>query len=143
MPTPPQRQLLELTIAPSDQEVPAASPVIVGLSLKNQSEEAIAIWETHVDWDFEFTVRNSDGRIVPLTVYGRRMEPSRGLETIRRKKVLLKPGAQQTYQVPVNRKHDMTLTGGYTIRAIFRSQDPDFAIPAVTSNAVRVLVTGE
>jgi hypothetical protein len=133
--------LLEMTLAPLSPEFGAAEPVLIKIVLKNTGKTIVRYDIPIPENDFEFTVRDASGELMPPTRYRRsRLGPRTSTHLGG-----LGPGDSEEYVVRINQIYDMTETGEYTIDARFVSPPTNMPTPwfSVLSNRVRVKVVLE
>jgi hypothetical protein len=126
-------------------------PIIVSVTLRNTTDTARVIHETGkrdgsdnvwTERMFKTIVKDSRGKVVPLTAYGKSIweKPMlpRGMERT------LGAGKEVTYQILMSRVNDVTLSGTYTVSAqthLFSADRQRW--PLVVTNEVQVKVAEE
>lgn len=112
-------------------------PVVLHLTIKNVSGEALRLWETFPDHDFVLEVTDDRGTSAPLTRFG---EIARHAASFRRLLRTVDPGEECSYAILVNRVHDMTLPGIYSIMAKYVEMGPWRERFEVVSNTVKIKI---
>lgn len=113
-------------------------PVVVQLTLKNTSENAIGIGESLPELDYDFIVKGRRGDVMPATRYGHRRQPGEVFPGSGGQKTL-QPGEEMQSELIMNRLADMTVEDIYTAkvrRPMFLAGKAGY----VESNEVRVTV---
>lgn len=113
-------------------------PVTLNLIIRNVSEEALSLFERSPDRDFVLEVTDDLGKSAPLTRYG---EIVRGATTSRMNIRRVDPKEECSYNILVNRVHDMTLPGIYSITAKYvKEMGPGHEPVVIVSNTVEVKI---
>ena len=105
-------------------------PIIIVVKLKAVGGKSVGYEFTGRERDYRVSVKDKDGKDVPLTRYGARMKANAG-EVFMRMFRTLDANQEATEQLLVNRSYDMTLSGRYTIvvdRSIRAAGDTAFVV---------------
>ncbi len=117
-------------------------PIILKIAIRNNGAEPVLLIVARPDKDCIAIVKNSKGKAVPLTAYGRHLSDSLlgGFDH----GVHLDPGQKREYTLLVNRIHDMTRKDTYSIvvKCVVPKQDGK-GYAEVTSNTIPVVVKGQ
>jgi hypothetical protein len=94
-------------------EVGVCEPIVLELHIRNASAEVLLLDDILPEMDYEMTIEDEQGNIMPLTSYGRRIMSNK--EEMGSKVLKFKPWEEQRCSVLVNRIYDMTFSGTYAI----------------------------
>ena len=98
--------------------LPATDPVLLGLRIENTTDGPLHFFHMRPEEDYELWVSGAGGKEVPLTVFGRQVRDARESRVVRGRSIRqVRPGESMAVVLHVNRMHDMTAAGEYTIRA--------------------------
>lgn len=111
-------------------------PVTLLLVLKNTSKLPMEFTETTSSQDYDITVKDSMGNVMPATRYGTKPDAPVSSATGR---TSLQPNEEAKFKVTLNRMVDMTVDGVYSA-TIRRSVSQAGKFGYVESNALRVVV---
>ena len=128
-----------------NDEVQSAAPVVLIISIKNNSQSGMSYIETDSELVFDINVKNAKGESMPLTRYGKRiMQPEAEPTVFRRILVKLKPGEKSLYKILVNRIYDMSVPDSYSVTAKrrFLPEGESKLSEEVSSQAVVIKVGG-
>jgi hypothetical protein len=132
----------QLSIQAEKQVYAYCEPIVLKITIRNNGPEPGLLIVARPDEDYTAVVKNSKGKAVPLTAYGRHLRDFLlgGLE----QSVHLDPGQKREYTLLVNRIHDMTRKDTYSVivkRYVYKRDDKGSA--EVLSNTIQVEVKGE
>ena len=132
----------QLSIQSEKEEYAYCEPIILKIAIRNNGAEPGLLIVARPDEDYIAIVKNSKGKAVPLTAYGRHLRDFLlgGLE----QGVHLDPGQKREYILLVNRIHDMTRKDTYSVRVkryVYKRNDKGSA--EVLSNTIQVEVKGQ
>ena len=132
-------QGLRMSIQLQDHDEKNCGPVTLSIIVKNVGKGVAMYTESSVYRDFDLTIKDTEGKEVPLTKYGEHIRDPRLRFNLRL--VKLQPGEQEEHSLIANRAYDMTLPGKYTITATLKIHDAENNkwVP-VTSNTITVEV---
>jgi len=129
------------TAALTKGDVLVCDRVSLTLALRNVSGQTKRIVETSLFQDYRFVVKDAKGKVVPLTQFGEaalRASKERWRTIVHE----LKEGETFVEVAIVNRAHDMTMGGVYTIVAMRRVPREDrMGYATLATKAVTVRVT--
>jgi hypothetical protein len=136
----------QLSAQAEKTRVHAGEPVVLQITIKNNSKREISYGAQSLERLFTIEVKNKKGETMPLTRYGKSLfvtqpgppPPFSGLGGDS-----LKPGEAKTYRFLINRMYDMTVPDIYAIVAKRSFTDvKDGETIEVVSNQVKVEVGG-
>lgn len=139
----------QMSVSVSSEVFGVCQPVVLRIVLRNVSEKPLPYEETGPE-QFRFTVLDEQGNEMPLTRYGTMIQDSRGHSYMRGINRLA-PGGEAEWTIVLNRFHDMTVSGIYSVqvrRHVLPGNTRDGellpldrkALPEVVSNLVKVRV---
>lgn len=91
----------------------AEEPVLVSLVLKNVSDGPLSYGTQNSDFDYVLECKNAQQEVVPLTLFGQRMQENRGRGRYVSKALL--PQGQVVHEISATRHLDLSLPGKYTL----------------------------
>ena len=113
---------LQLSARPKKYQVEVLDTIVVEIVLKNTTDKSIEIYSTSVnEKDFVAEVQDVNGQNVPLTVYGKLLDPTSaqmpysGNLILGSQKVEIKPHQEFTDELTLNQINDMSLSGSYFV----------------------------
>lgn len=129
-----------ISIIAKNEVVSPGEPIILTISLKNVGTADIRVLETAPLAAYDIEVLGPNGEKVPLTLYGKiSLESNReGSRSVS----ILKPGAESSVEIHLNRMFDFTIPGKYTVsvqRAIWKADTSPQKLKAI-SNKVNLTV---
>ena len=107
---------VRLKLTATQKEYDASSPNTLSLTLKNFSNESKPFMESKTLYEYKFTVKDKNGKAVPLTELGKKE-----LEEPHFPRIFvldLKPGEELKATVELNRYFEMSQSGTYEIQAL-------------------------
>ena len=120
-------------------------PIILKITLKNSDKTPLMFADTGPESDFSIIVKNDEGKIVPLTAYGKKRSDTTFPKIIYMNvQITLQFKEKREYFLLVNRMHDMSLKGTYSItvkRSGFMREGK--RLGEVVSNTIKVEVRGD
>ncbi|MBM4047809.1 MAG: hypothetical protein FJ279_22115 [Planctomycetes bacterium] len=130
----------QLTARLEKEEIQACQPVALVVTLRNLSKDTLAFPESAPYRDYRLVVKDSNGREVPLTRYGKAIKDTEG--EFRLVVTDLPAHSELRATLLVNRYYDMTVTDTYSVSVrrdvLLKSRD---RVVEVLSNSVRVKIT--
>lgn len=129
-----------ISIMAKNAVVSPGDPIILTISLKNVGTEDIRVLETAPLAAYAIEVLGPNGEKVPLTLYGKLSLESHRLGS--RSVSILKPGAESSVEIHLNRMFDFTIPGKYTVsvqRAIWKAETDPQTLKTI-SNKVNLTV---
>lgn len=103
----------QLTLIADSPRVAAGQPLMVTTRLKNTTGKKLSTLEIGADRDFEWTVKGQDGKVVPLTLFGRSTKVLWSLGWIS-----VNPGETIEHKVLLSRLVDLSQPGNYSVCAV-------------------------
>ena len=140
----PISQGFELSIV-SDKEIyHAGDHVILSLLLHNASKTPAAFIHRDKERDFPLDIVSSDGKIVPLTKYGKHLQETANF-VISSSKVELSPRDAIEYSLQLDKIYDVSREGTYTVTAkrMVSKEDDRRRAAEIKSNTVHITVERE
>ena len=138
----PASEGCQLSIEAEKYKFNYCQPIALKVTIRNSGTKQISFADTSPYYDFTVTVINDKGESVPLTAYGKHITSNRG--NSRNVMIQLDPGQKREYFLLVNRMHDMSFKGIYSItvkRSVFKRDGEGLA--EVVSNTIEVEVKGD
>lgn len=115
--------------------------ILLNISLRNKSPEALSIVESSAIRDYKITVRSEDGEDLQLSEQGKRLLEAS--EEYRQLVVQINPGEEIHQSIELSKLYDLT-PGTYTVRVkrLILTKDKT-AYVELTSNSIKVEVVSE
>ena len=140
----------QMSVSVSSKVFGVCQPVVLRIVLRNVSEKPLPYVETGSD-QFRFTVLDEQGNEMPLTKYGTMIQNPLVACHFMRGINRLAPGGEAEWTIVLNRFHDMTVSGIYSVqvrRHVLPGNTRDGellpldrkAFPEVVSNLVKVRI---
>lgn len=119
--------------------VQIGQPILLVLNTINDGNKSGFVIESSVARDFNLTVKNEYGKVVPLTEEGRRLT-SPNKSVYRNKKVKLEPGESIQSKINLAHLYEMTAKGTYYANASRIIKEIDGDMLRVESNTIQFVL---
>jgi len=130
---------VKLTADLNYEQLKEGETLLLTVSIKNNSKQAISYVDRSASADFKLDIRNERGIQVGLTKFGQNFFSSRAYYRVVTTR--LEPGQERQYVIEVNKLYDMAAKGDYSIVASRTVQIPSRNSIVVTrSSAVKVKI---
>lgn len=124
---------IQLSISMDRNVFTPKEPVLMTVSLKNLNRANLSLPTTTPERDFKLSVKDKQGNILPLSLYGKGMNTS---AIFGRYPVEVKIGKQTQYTLQIDRLYDLTTCGSYSIEASRR-------VPNINGNGFSDVTSGK
>ena len=102
----------ELSVKIKGDSAASGNPVLLTLTLRNNSEESVFVVDTGTVSDYKFEIKNAGGEVVQPSDRGRKKLASTGFKRIVRE---VKPGQEISSEIDLGELFDLSAGAGYTL----------------------------
>jgi hypothetical protein len=142
----PTTEGFQLSVASDKETYDLGRPIMLSVLLRNVSNQPLRFGQTDVETDYNIEIVGADGKMAPLTAYGKELH-SLDRPILHAFAVSLKTGESIEHTLPLDKLYDVSRVGVYNVtvtRKVPKENAPQSTVPPqfaeIRSNTIRITV---